>query len=164
MLRKMRLTAPADRYDDLLAAARHAHLELDDYCVDTSPSARWPYTGDGHAVVIALVDDTHESGQEIQAALRNAHEILHSEPGDFIRFARSYVALPDGLDPSDVEHLTDLAEALHAAEAAHDTTCSAELRALLQGPLSVARTVGETAVTAFVDALVMDGVLPISDI
>ena len=112
VLRKMRFEGPPSRFDELVAAARGAGLELDDYAIDATGAYGWPMCGNGLAVVIAVVDDSEWVPEEIAAALRAAHERTTGSSGDWIASAGSFVYLPDGLEPEWYDDAGRLAEAL----------------------------------------------------
>ena len=84
MLRKMRVDGPAHRLDDLVRAARRVGLELYDYAIDLSAEFGWPGRGDGHAYVLAVVDDDWQSVSDLVIALRTAHEATADDAADWI--------------------------------------------------------------------------------
>ncbi|GHS88351.1 hypothetical protein AGMMS50218_12120 [Actinomycetota bacterium] len=99
MLRKMRYDGPAARLTELVEAARRVGLELDDYGIDSTVGYGWPMCGDGNAFVLAVVDDEQWTLEQIEAALRAAHERTTGASGDWIVAAGSFVFFPDGLEP-----------------------------------------------------------------
>lgn len=131
MLRKVRVDGPADRLDDLVGAARSAGFELDDYAIDTTSAYGWPGRGDGHAYVLAVVDDDLLSSDDVVGAIRAAHQVGTGEPSEWITAGGSFVYLPDGLESQWYDAVVPLAEALHAAELVGDTRRCARLRSEL---------------------------------
>lgn len=148
MLRKMRFDGPVERLPELVAAAGCARLELDDDGIDRTAEYGWPMRGDGHAFVLAVVDDDECSPQEVAAALHAAHLERTGEPGDWITFAGSYVYLPDGLEPEWYEAALPVVEALHAAEA-EGAPDVARLRARVQRMVEAASSRADDNVAAF---------------
>lgn len=161
MLRSMRFTAPPERYDDLLAAANHAALELADYCVDSAPDARWPFAGDGNAAVIAVVDDNQETGHEVERSMRVAYKQQTGESAEWLTFAKSYVFLPCALEVEWYNTYGPVAEALHEAEDANDVARAAALRDRLHSAVTMAADESATNLQGFCDDLINLGVLPI---
>lgn len=170
MLRLMRLSAPADRYDDLVAAAHHAWLALHDHYVDTDATRGWPHRGDGRAVALAVVDDNDETGPQIEAAVRGAHIDLTGQPtADWITFDQSYVYLPDAMPAAWYDHVGPLAQALHADEAARATCTPEDLpdleariagtRARLDAIITPAIREATATISRFTADLVMNGMV-----
>lgn len=149
MLRKMRVDGPAERLGDLVGAARRAALELDDYAVDSSAEYGWPVRGDGHAYVLAVVDDDWQSIDDLVIAVRAAHEETTGEAADWIAPGGSFVYLPDGMEPEWYDTIVPLVEALHAAERDADATRVATLRAGLVGRIGEVVPLAERRFTTF---------------
>ena len=147
MLRKMRFEGPPSRLDELVDAARGAGLELDDYAIDTTGAYGWPMCGNG----LAVVEDDEWAPEQMAAALRAAHERMAGTCGDWIASAGSFVYLPDGLEPEWYDDAARLAEALHAAERAHDGGRTDDLRAELARMVAAALPRGESNFARFRD-------------
>lgn len=165
MYRKMRLTAPADRFDELLAAARHTDLPLDDYGVDSEQGAEkygWPLVGDGSAFVLPVVDDTKLTGPQVETLIREAHAALTGQDASWITFAKSYVALPDALDVTWYRAVMPMVEALHDAEDSFDIERVLVLREQLAGTLDAGRQVANVHTASLMDDLTMLGILPVA--
>ncbi|MGV8979042.1 MAG: hypothetical protein ACOH17_13465 [Cellulomonas sp.] len=149
MLRKMRVDGPAERLDDLVRAARRAGLELDDYAVDLSTEYGWPGRGDGHAYVLAVVDDDWQSVSDLVMALRAAHEATAYDAADWITPGGSFVYLPDAMEPEWYDTVVPFAEALHAAEQDADAARVATLRAELVGLIGAVVPLADRRFAAF---------------
>ncbi|MCR6688899.1 hypothetical protein [Cellulomonas sp.] len=131
MLRKMRIDAPAERFTALAEAATRAGLVLDDYAIDTSAAYGWPARGDGHAYVLAVVDDDLHTIDSVVLTIRAVREATSGEQADWIVAGGSFVFLPDGMEPEWYDEIAPYAEALHAAEEHGDMGSVADLRAFL---------------------------------
>ena len=129
MLRKMRVDGPAERLDELIEAA--AAFDLDDYAIDRSAEYGWPSRADGHAYVLAVVDDDMSSVDDVVRAMRADHERRTGEPADWIEAGGSFVFLPDAMEPEWYEAVVPLAEALHIAEREADADLIRTLRSAL---------------------------------
>ena len=149
MLRKVRVDGPADRLNDLVEVARSAGFELDDYAIDTTAAYGWPGRGDGHAYVLAVVDDDLLSSDDVVSALRAAHEAGAGEPSDWITPGGSFVYLPDGLESEWYDAVVPLAEALHAAELDGDARRRAQLRSELIDRIAQVTSLAERRFEAF---------------
>lgn len=139
MLRKVRVDGPAERFDELLRAARHAALELDDYAIDSTAKYGWPGRGDGHAYVLVVADDDDLTSDDLVGAVRSAHENLTGGRAEWIVPGGSFVYLPDGMESEWYLTVAPLAEALHAAEKAGDVLGRTRLRNALE--LAIAEAV-----------------------
>ncbi len=128
MLRKFRIDGPPERLEDLVHAARSAHLEIDDWVIDTTAEFGWPGRGDGNAYVLIVADDTTTSLGDVASAMRGAYASLTGLPSAWIVEAGSFVFLPDGMDPEWYPPVVDLAERLHHAEQDDDAWATVALR------------------------------------
>lgn len=156
MWRKMRVDAPADRMDDLVAAAESAGLELDDWGID-APGGGWRLCGSGQAFVTPVVDDDVSDLGAVCAAIRAAHERTTGDPADWITPGGSFVFLPDGMESEWYDHVGPVAERLHAAEARGATQEVVALRAALVRVIEPAMHTGGSRWADFAAAL--DGLL-----
>lgn len=148
----MRFEGPASGYEALVAAARRAGLELDDYAVDTTGAYGWPMLGNGRAAVIVVIDDDVWAPDDVASTLRAAHERCTGAAGDWIVAAGSFVYLPDGLPPEWYEEPVRLAEALHEAEAVGDPMAVRGLRAEVAAVVAAALPVADVAFARFREA------------
>ena len=159
MLRKVRVDGPAERLDDLLSAARHGGLDIDDWAVDTTTEYGWPGRGDGHAYVLVVAEDEVFGSDAVVRAVRDAYEAITGRSSDWIVPGGSFVFLPDGLEPGWYDEVVPLAEALHAAEDAGDGHRSAALRRMLTRRVEEVLPLSERRLDAFA-AFVTPGELP----